>query len=562
MVQINILNDIKVFCDKNYDNSAIKTNDGKYLTCGDGTFYDVLNADEITQINLGMNYYFDISKNVYIKCHKRCKTCSKEFNETNMNCDSCFENFFVKNGQCLEISKCEYNYYYDLNLDLKCNQRETSCPDFKPYEDAKTKECIANCDIDEFNNKCNPTNNLISINETYNKIMENIEYLKLKEKLFKNKEKYVIKGNNVTFIFSTSEIEKEELNSNFYSSSIIFPEYEKILRNKYLIRDNSPIPILKIETSNNYSNIIDVFYELFNPLNLSEKLNLNFTTNKLIEIRIPLSLKQYKMDLILKTKNLGYNIFDLNGSFYTDICSVFTYNDSDISLSERKNLLDLTDEVLCMNNCNNSNFDIKTLRSICLCKVGNYSEYDDTEENDKNKKEENSKNDDLFSNLTQKFDISKSLNIKVVKCFRVIFRKNLFTQNYGFYIMIFMNIFNIITLVFSPLSKVDKKLNKFCAKVIGQMKEIYDKVKEQKKAKANLINIQNNENNNNNINLIGNNNNNIDNNIHLNINNNIDNNINLNVNNNNIDNIDNINLNENNNNINNINLNENNIVLI
>ena len=55
-----------------------------------------------------------------------------------------------------------------------------------------------------------------------------------------------------------------------------------------------------------------------------------------------------KFDLILKTKNLGYNIFDLNDSFYNDICSVFSYNDSDFSLSERKSLLDLSDENLCM----------------------------------------------------------------------------------------------------------------------------------------------------------------------------------------------------------------------
>ena len=77
------------------------------------------------------------------------------------------------------------------------------------------------------------------------------------------------------------------------------------------------------------------------------------------------------MDLILKTSNLGYNLFDLNDSFYNDICSVFTYNESDFSLSERKSLLDLTDEILCMPGCDLINFDIKTLRIICLCKIGN-----------------------------------------------------------------------------------------------------------------------------------------------------------------------------------------------
>ena len=65
-----------------------------------------------------------------------------------------------------------------------------------------------------------------------------------------------------------------------------------------------------------------------------------------IEIRIPMAFKSYIMDLILEARKLGYNIFNLNDSFYNDICSVFSYNNSDISLSERKNLLDLSDEEL------------------------------------------------------------------------------------------------------------------------------------------------------------------------------------------------------------------------
>ena len=76
----------------------------------------------------------------------------------------------------------------------------------------------------------------------------------------------------------------------------------------------------------------------------------------------------------------------------------FTYNDSDISLSERKNLLDLSDEKLCMNDCNNTNFDIKTLRSICQCKInkiiGNNDNY--LSEN-KGKTDINQDKKDLFN---------------------------------------------------------------------------------------------------------------------------------------------------------------------
>ena len=70
------------------------------------------------------------------------------------------------------------------------------------------------------------------------------------------------------------------------------------------------------------------------------------------------------MDLIVETRNLRYNIFDLNDSFYHDICSVFNYNNSDFSLSERRNLLDLSDENFNIKYCTHTNFDIKTISHI------------------------------------------------------------------------------------------------------------------------------------------------------------------------------------------------------
>ena len=142
LVQINVLNDIKVFCDDSYNNNSLKSKEGMYITCGDGEFYNIENANEITQLNLGNKYYYDINKKVYIKCHERCKKCSKEYNDTNMNCDECYDNYYLLNGTCLEISKCEYNYYYDIDSNLNCINRDNYCTNFKPYENNETKECI------------------------------------------------------------------------------------------------------------------------------------------------------------------------------------------------------------------------------------------------------------------------------------------------------------------------------------------------------------------------------------------------------------------------------------
>ena len=70
---------------------------------------------------------------------------------------------------------------------------------------------------------------MISINETRKKILENVNNINLNKQLFKNKQKYIIRGNNVTFIFSTTEIEKDEMSNNFNTSSIIVSkDFEQI----------------------------------------------------------------------------------------------------------------------------------------------------------------------------------------------------------------------------------------------------------------------------------------------------------------------------------------------
>ena len=473
LVQINALNDIKVFCDDKYSDTSLKSKDGKYITCGDGEFFNVENVNEITQLHLGNKYYYDVNKKIYIKCHERCKKCSKEYNDTNMNCDECYENYFLLNGICLEISKCEYNYYYDFDFDLKCINRDTYCPDFKPYENNATKECIEKCDISELNDKiCNPTNNPVSINETYQEIMNNINYLNIEEKLLEKKEKISILGNNVSFIFSTSEIEKMDLYNIYNGSSIILNECEDVLKSKYLISTENPIPFLKIESSNRYSNIIEVWFELFNPKNFSEKLDLSLCSQNSIEIRIPLVVKKYKMDLILRARDFGYNILDLNDSFYNDICSIFTYNNSDFSLSERKTLLDLSDENLTLPGCNYSSFDTKTIRSIYLCKISN-----DINTNDSLSEIEINDNDEenIFNRLKQQIDFSKASNIKIVKCFFIFYNSKLFTENRGFYIMFFTTIIHILLLMFSFPSKLNKQLKAFCNIILSQMKKIYKK---------------------------------------------------------------------------------------
>lgn len=231
--------------------------------------------------------------------------------------------------------------------------------------------------------------------------MENIDNLNL-SKLFEEKKRYIIEGNNVSFIFTNTKIEKDNLFSNTDSSTVLLNDCENILKTKYSIPKENFLTILKIETTNNYSDYMDVYYELYNPSNLTQKLDLDTCIMHTIEIRVPVQIKKYKLDLINKAKELGYDIVNKDDPFYHDICSVFSYNNSDISLSERKTILDLSNENLCMKGCNYSNIDIKTMRSICQCKININSTNNYLINNDK---ESDLVDDDIY-NLIKKISIS------------------------------------------------------------------------------------------------------------------------------------------------------------
>ena len=87
----------------------------------------------------------------------------------------------------------------------------------------------------------------------------------------------------------------------------------------------------------------------------------------------------------------------------------------------------------------------------------------------------------IFLILKKNIDISKSSNIKIVKCIQKIFTVKIFSENYGFYLSFFMNFFNILILIFSPISKIEKEFNKFCSNILTQMKKVYNKIENSEK---------------------------------------------------------------------------------
>ena len=68
----------------------------------------------------------------------------------------------------------------------------------------------------------------------------------------------------------------------------------------------------------------------------------------------------------------GYNLFDLNDSFYNDICSTYTTeNGTDLTLADRKNLIyDNNGNVsMCQDGCTFQSYNSTTRKAKCDCSV-------------------------------------------------------------------------------------------------------------------------------------------------------------------------------------------------
>lgn len=89
-------------------------------------------------------YYLDTDKATgnkrYKKCYDKCKTCSKEGDETNNNCDSCIPDYYPKNGEDNSCVKDPDGYYLDI-INQKYKKCYPSCQSCLAGGDSNKHNC-------------------------------------------------------------------------------------------------------------------------------------------------------------------------------------------------------------------------------------------------------------------------------------------------------------------------------------------------------------------------------------------------------------------------------------
>ena len=361
------------------------------------------------------------------------------------------------------------NYYYFDDLHKGYCTEDENCPEEKSKLIIEKRQCIEDCSNDnlyrfEYNNQCynynisSESNISIVNNYTQVNIIEKeaeTTIFHINDKIPENKEqlenhvkniipdgdndlniKYISNNLNNTYI-KEEEIEEikkgkdlillenkelkisltnngNKLNKNI--SSINLGECENKLKEFYNISENESLLILKVEVLKKDMKKPRIEYEVYylSNENILYKLDLNVCDDTNIIIYNPMNLYDKNIDKL-----------NSSSDFYKDICYTYTTeNETDITLSDRREEYINNDLDACEENCNFTDYDYENNVAICSCKV---------KKELKSYSEININKTLLYMSFT---DIDHIMNLDVMKCYKELFCKEGISYNYGSYIIL------------------------------------------------------------------------------------------------------------------------------
>ena len=487
-------------------------------------FYD--NAHDVIEYPNNSNYNFKqeftpkyfygrTNKLKFKLCHEYCETCLEiSTSNDNQKCQSCLSLYqydywyFLSNirsngimsNNCVPegyyndienkiLSLCnstEYKYYYNSTNNKKiCFSNKYECPEIYPTFNKTTNECLSYyCDYFFLKkDECN-FDNFSNIETIYEKLKNEIisSFPKGGESIFINTK------NNFTFQITTLNNELECLNGNKKTNSSIldFKGCTDLLIQENKFDEDIDLIVLKYERITWESNEKSIQYEIYAP-NSSEKLNLSVCSDINIDLYVPIKISEETKKLYEDLNSKGYNLFDKNDKFYTDICTPYkSENGTDVPLSDRYNDFYNPNQLVCQANCQYSDYNSESEYLKCECNVVNNEKIET----------DNPEKVTAVSIFKTFYTVLKYSNYKVIKCKDLVFRNITFYKNKGSILtMIYFSgyIFSFFIFLYNNILYLKKEIYK-----------LLDSKKNNNEINCNKI-IQNNNNDKKDINIINNN---------------------------------------------------------
>ena len=414
-----------------------------------------------------------MDNNTYKKCYYTCKECELGGDNITHNCTICNDNypFSIRYNNYINCYNNE-NYYLDkLNNEQKYSYYlnniniNNNAHKLINNENITQKLIITSHNIeviyeckkeDSLNNNCN----FININnntDIFNIIKENIQ-------LIYDGKSQIIKGeDDIIFQVTNGKNELELLQDNFINKNNIsivdLGQCESKLKEEYNFNDNISLIYIKQEKINVKASEKKISYEIYEPYNFT-KLNISICDKEIINIYVKLNLSEEIQLIYDNMKSKGYDMFNINDPFYQDICTPFkSSNNTDILLSDRIDYIYYNKDSQCQSNCDFSSYVMNSLYMNCSCSV--------TEEKPKEVNKFNGKK--IYESF---WDVLKYSNIKIFKCYNLIFTKNIFKNNLGNVIILIIFLFYSICFLFFIIRGI-APLKNILTNIFSKLEEKY-----------------------------------------------------------------------------------------
>ena len=171
-------------------------------------------------------------------------------------------------------------------------------------------------------------NSFLNSSCTFNDLNPEETYNRIKEELIKtypaNGENLLIetnKNDNSSFQMTNTVNEMDAIHEKNTLSIIDLGECEQSLKEENNINDDDPLIILKFGKTTGHTNEKNIQYEIIDP-NTYNTLDLSVCDNN-IYVYVPITLDSYSQEIYNEVKEQDYDLLDINGEFYNDICTPF-----------------------------------------------------------------------------------------------------------------------------------------------------------------------------------------------------------------------------------------------
>ena len=247
------------------------------------------------------------------------------------------------------------------------------------------------------------------LNKTKEELIKNISEILDNVEIGK---KYEIKGDD--YYIKISPTNTTHLSS---VSHVNFTICENILREQYNISKSRYITFLQMEINNTNSKTLinKIEYQAYDD----NKKNLNLSLCEDNYIKITHSIKSSSLfDKVLASlfKDLGIDIFNIDDSFFTDVCHSYSDSENDMTLKDRIKEI-FQNFSMCEEGCYYDEIDLENMTVTCNCKV---------------KADLNV--DDITVTLLPYQD--KNANFEIIKCYNLVFSLKGKKINIGFWIFL------------------------------------------------------------------------------------------------------------------------------